>query len=567
MTGDWLANFPPGLIMILGAVLVPFLPGLSRKIWMLALPVLAFVHLLGLEQGMLGRMVLFDLELTTLRVDRLGLIFGYIFLIATFLGVVYQLHVKGWLEQVATLIYAGSATGAIFAGDLVTLFLFWEGTAISSVFLIWAAGTPQALAAGQRYVLIQITSGMILLAATMIHHGQTGSIAFESFDVTSLAGLLIFLAFGIKAAFPLLHFWLKDAYPQATVTGAVILSAFTTKLAIYALARGFAGTEILIPIGTVMAAFPIVFALMENDFRRVLAYSLNSQLGFMVVGIGIGTELSLAGTAAHAVCSVLYQGLLFMSMGAVLMRTGTAKGSELGGLYRSMPITAAFCCIGAASISAFPLFSGFVSKSLIISASLKGEYFVTWMVLLFASAGAFLHSGFRVPFFVFFGRDSGLRPREAPKNMLTAMGIAAFLCIGIGVLPGVLYALLPSPVKYEAYTLEHIVTQMQILVFAAVVFVVFLRMGQLPSLQRAINLDVDWIWRKPVAWIAGGLHIALLNFLSGLTAKTAEAGARLARTLYYEHGPTGRLARTRPSGSMALYMAALLVAFMAFSFF
>ena len=258
--------------------------------------------------------------------------------------------------------------------------------------------------------------------------------------------MLIFVAFGIKAAFPFLHNWLQDAYPEATVTGTVILSAFTTKLAIYALARGFAGTEILVPIGAAMTAFPIFYAVIENDLRRVLAYSLNNQLGFMVVGIGIGTDLSIAGAAAHAFCHILYKALLFMSMGAVLLRVGTVKGSELGGLYRTMPWTMVFCCIGAASISAFPLFSGFVSKSLILSAALKGEYFVTWMILLFASAGVFHHSGIKIPFFAFFAHDSGLRPKEAPMNMLIAMAIASVLCVGIGVFPGWLYAILPYDV-------------------------------------------------------------------------------------------------------------------------
>ena len=566
MTADLLATLPPGLILILGALLIPILPGALRKIWMLALPVLAFIQMLGFEPGLNGTAQAFGLDLNPVRVDKLSLIFGYIFLLATFLGALYQLHLKGWLEQAATFIYAGSALGAVFAGDLVSLFLFWEGTAIASVFLIWAARTPQALSAGLRYVVIQITSGMLLLAGTMIHFGQTGSIAFESFDLQTTAGLLIFLSFAIKCAFPLLHFWLKDAYPQATATGAVVLSAFTTKLAVYALARGFAGTEILIPIGTVMAIFPIAFALMENELRRVLAYSLNCQLGFMVVGVGIGTELSLAGTAAHAVCSVLYQGLLFMTMGAVLLRTGTTKATELGGLYRSMPLTALFCCIGAASISAFPLFSGFVSKSLTVSATLKGEYFLTWMALVLASAATFLHSGVRVPLLAFFGRDSGLRPKEAPANMLAAMAVSAALCIAIGVLPGMLHGLLPGKVKYDAYTLEHIVTQMQILAFAAVVYILFLRWNLAPAMQSAIYIDVDWLWRRPLGWLAGNAHRSLLDTLSGATGQAARAATELSKKLYLEHGPTGHLARTRPSGSMALYMAVLLVAFMAFSF-
>src|SRR5690606_35873861 len=250
-----------------------------------------------------------------------------------------------------------------------------------------------------------------------------------------------------------------DAYPEATVTGTVWLSAFTTKLAIYALARGYAGTEILVPIGAAMTAFPIFYAVIENDLRRVLAYSLNNQLGFMVVGLGIGSEVALNGTAAHAFCHILYKALLFMSMGAVLFRVGTVKGSELGGLYKSMPWTTGFCIVGAASISAFPLFSGFVSKSLIISAAMDEGYFWTWLVLLFASAGVFHHSGIKIPYFAFFAHDSGKRCEEAPLNMLIAMGITAALCIGLGVMPNLLYSILPFAVNYHPYSLEHVVTQ------------------------------------------------------------------------------------------------------------
>ena len=307
-----------------------------------------------------------------------------IFLIAAWLGMIYAMHVKGSLEHVAALVYSGSAVAAVFSGDLVTLFIFWEGTAVSSVFLIWASGTEAAYRAGMRYLVIQVASGVLLLAGVIALYNTTGSIAFGHLGVGTLAGNLILLAFGMKCAFPLLHNWLQDAYPEATVSGTVILSAFTTKLAVYALARGYAGTEILVPIGAAMTAFPIFFAVIENDLRRVLAYSLNNQLGFMVVGIGIGTELSLNGTAAHAFSHILYKALLFMSMGAVLYRVGTAKGSELGGLYKSMPWTTGFCIVGAASISAFPLFSGFISKALIISAAMYEGYFWTWMVLVFA---------------------------------------------------------------------------------------------------------------------------------------------------------------------------------------
>jgi multicomponent Na+:H+ antiporter subunit D len=430
-----IGSFPPGLIIILGALAVPFLPGRLRYVYMMALPVLAAVQMFALEPGTYAQVEIFGYTLTLLRVDALARAFGLIFCIASAINVIYGWHEREAMQHVSALIYAGAAVGAVFVGDLISLFVFWELTAIASVFLIWAARTERAYRAGLRYLVIQVGSGVILLVGVILHYRATGSLAFTALGVTSFATTLIFVAFGIKCAFPLLHNWLQDAYPEATVFGTVVLSAFTTKLAVYALARGFPGTDMLIWIGATMTAFPIFYAVIENDLRRVLAYSLNNQLGFMVVGIGIGTPLALNGTVAHAFSHILYKALLFMSMGAVLYRVGTVKGSELGGLYKSMPMTAGFCIVGAASISAFPLFSGFISKSLIVTAAATEGHWITWLVLLFASAGVFHHSGIKIPFFAFFAHDSGKRCEEAPTSMLIAMGITAALCIGGGLRP------------------------------------------------------------------------------------------------------------------------------------
>jgi multicomponent Na+:H+ antiporter subunit D len=563
-----IGEIPPGLILIVGALAVPLLRGWLRAGWLLALPILALVQTLGLEHGSYGALSLFGLELTTLRIDALSLPFGFVFMVAFFVATIYQLHVPGALQPVASLVYAGSALGAVFAGDLVTLFVFWEGTSISSVFLIFASGTQRALAVGMRYLIFQISSGVLLLAGAMVHFGETGSIAFDSFDPGSTAGTLMLLAFGIKTAFPLLHGWLKDAYPEATVTGTVVLSIFTTKLAIYALARGFAGTEILVPIGATMAAFPIFWALVEDDFRRVLAWALNSQLGFMVTGIGIGTDLALNGAVAHAAASMLYQSLLFMGTGAVLLRTGTARGSELSGVARDMPWTAAFYGIAAVSIGAFPLTIGFVSKAMTISAAGYQELFWPWLILLAASAMAFVIAGLRIPFVMFLGERSTRRAvGEAPINMLVAMASGAALCIGIGVFPAPLYALLPGDYDYKPYTVEHVITQVQLLVAAALAFALLWRLGVFPRAVPGVVVDPDRLWRRPAAWLAGGALDGALRGWGALTGRGSAASLRLIDALYRQHGPAGRLARTRPSGSIALWMAVLLAAFLIFSFF
>ncbi|MEL6962007.1 MAG: proton-conducting transporter membrane subunit, partial [Pseudomonadota bacterium] len=319
-----MTSISPGLILILGSVAVPFLRGTVRQSYMLALPLMALVMCaLVLESGHHGHIEIMGIGLELVRVDKLSTIFGIIFSIAAALGVLYAQHEDDVLQQVAGLIYAGAAIGAVYAGDLLTLFIYWELTAVSSVFLIWASRTERAYKAGMRYLIIQVGSGVLLMAGAIYRYAETGSLQFDELGLTGIGNTLIFLAFGIKCAFPLLHNWLEDAYPEATVTGTVMLSAFTTKLAVYSLARGFPGTEILIYIGVTMTAFPIFYAVIENDLRRVLAYSLNNQLGFMVTGIGVGTPLAINGTAAHAFCHILYKALLFMSMGAVLHRVGT----------------------------------------------------------------------------------------------------------------------------------------------------------------------------------------------------------------------------------------------------
>jgi len=557
-------EFNPGLVMIIGGLFVPLVSGTARRVLSLALPVIGFAYTVALEPGALVSVGFFNYSLEFLRVDGLALVWGYIFHIAAFLGVLYALHDNDALQGSMAQVYMGSAVAAVFADDMITLFVFWELTAISSVFLIWATGTERAYRAGMRYLIIQVGSGVLLLAGAILILADKGTIDFDYVGIDTLGGKLVFLAFGIKCAFPLLHNWLQDSYPEATVTGTVILSAFTTKLAVYALARGFPGTEILIYIGALMTAFPIFYAVIENDLRRVLAYSLNNQLGFMVVGIGVGTELSLNGTAAHAFSHILYKALLFMSMGAVLFRTGTIKGSELGGLYKTMPWTTGFCIVGAASISAFPLFSGFVSKSLILTAlGYEGRWFI-WAVLLFASAGVFHHSGIKIPYFAFFAHDSGRRPKEAPLNMLLAMGITAFLCIGIGVYPDPLYAILPFAVDYEPYSTAHVITQLQLLMFSALAFTFLMLSGIYPPELKSTNLDFDFVYRKLLPGAFRALARSIHQFDQEIRASLLNALREFVLLVEKFHGETGIFARTQSAGTMVIWMVALLFVYLLF---
>jgi multicomponent Na+:H+ antiporter subunit D len=566
-----LAALNPGWLLILVGIVALFVPVRRvRQGLIIAAPLVGILLLALADQNVdhfTGQVL--GLELVFYRVDGLSFVFGLAFLIAALLNAIYAWHTDDRVQDGMALAYGGAAIAAAFSGDLMTLFIFWEITAVTSVFMILQAGTRAAYFASMRYLAVQILSGVILLDGIAYVYHDTGGISLTAFEDLSKPGaLLIFIAFGIKAAFPFLHNWLQDSYPKASVVGAVVLSAFTTKLAVYAFARMFPGQEQLIWIGAVMTCFPVFFAVIENDLRKVLAYSTNNQIGFMICAIGVGTPLALNGAVAHAFADIMFKGLLFMSMGAVLYRTGTTKASELGGLFRSMPWTTVFCLVGAISISAMPLFSAFVTKSMILSAVAHAGLPIIWLMLMFASAGVLEHSGIKIPYFAFFGHDSGKRVKEAPFNMLLAMGMAAFISIAIGlpaVIPGLgyewLYNLLPyreEAMNYQPFTFDHILTQLQLLVLATFAFVLLKRFGVYPPEKPGTILDTDWLYRKigfgMAQWagtVWGKVGPAMTAVFFGLTGRAYDR-------IESAFSPRGELARGGLTGAMAVWTAALL---------
>ena len=511
----------PGLLLILGAWGLVFLKGRVRQAAMLILPGAALVVCILMTPGTYGAASFLGQDLVFGRVDKLSLVFSYVFSIMAFVGMVYALHVKDVYQHVSALTYAGGALGVTFAGDFLSLYVFWELMAISSVLLVWQRREPSAVAAGFRYLLVHIVGGLILLAGIVIHWSETGSIAFGDMGEFSsgLAWTLILVAFLLNAAVPPLGAWLADAYPEATVTGAVFMTAFTTKSAVYVLIRGFAGTELLVWLGAGMAVYGVVYAVLENDARRLLAYHIISQVGYMVCGVGIGTALALNGVVAHAFAHILYKALLFMGAGAVLQVTGLRKLSDMGGLYKTMPLTLGLYMIGAFAISAVPLFSGFVSKSMVVSAAGETHLAAVFLMLTLASAGTFLHTGLKLPYYMFFGKDSGARGHEPPRNMLVAMGLAAVACIVIGVAPSLLYGRLPFAAEYMPYTLAHITNTLGMLGFTALGF--FLLLKHLDP-EPKISLDTDWFYRRGTSAFIGLTQRPLVRFESGFVGKIYE---------------------------------------------
>ena len=581
-----LSSLPPFALFFIGAVAVGFTKGLPRKVLVLAIPLLGGLNLwFNVDPGVhLQFEFLGEYTLTPFRADKLSLLFGYLFHLAAFLGFLYALHLgdgdvdgavaeedqtggdKAGLQHVSAMLYAGSALGAVFAGDFITLFVFWELLALTSVFLIWARNSERSYATGFRYLIIHVVSGVLLLSGALMLAQRTGSIEFGhvGLDDAGLAGWVLLIAFGIKAGFPLAHNWITESYPESTPTGAVFLSAFTTKVAVYALARSFAGEDVLIYIGTAMTFFPIFYAVLENDLRRVLGYSMINQIGFMVAGIGIGTALAVNGAVAHAFADVIFKGLLFMSIGAVMTMTGRTKGTDLGGLYKTMPFTATLCIVGAMAISAFPLFSSFVTKSMIMVAAIEEHHYIVWLFMLFASAGVLEHAGIKIPFFSFFAHDSGIRAKEPPKNMLVAMSIGAVLCVLIGVFPGQLYALLPMEMDFNPYDTTHVLVQLQLLCFGALGFITLMKSGVYPDEKRAVHIDAEILYRKLGPWLVRKVGGVVARIDTYVRASVLELVASVLHVAARAHGPVGPLARSWPTGSMVLWVAILLVAYLLF---
>jgi len=486
-------NTPIFMIFFIGALFLLFTKGKLHKYIFIIIPLIAFFGVMNTPEKTTYFYNFFGLELKGIFVDKLSKVWGYIFAIMAFSGSIFAYNNDNFMENVWSTLYIGSSYGVIFAGDMITLFIFWELMAVFSTMIIWSRKTEKARGAGFRYLLVHAFGGQLLFAGIIIYFYQSGKLDFGYIGLNNLASFLIMLGFMINAAIPPFSAWLSDSYPEASVTGTVFLSAYTSKTAVYVLARSFPGESILLYLGAIMTIYGIIYAILENDMRRVLSYSIINQVGFMIAGVGLGTQMAINGAAAHAFAHILYKALLMMGAGAVLFRTGISKTSQLGGLYKSMPYTLLFSCVGAASISSFPLTSGFTTKSMIIAASAMDHNAIVYHILLVASAGVFLHAGIKFPDFVFFHRDSGLRPKEAPFNMLLAMGFVSFLCIFLGIYPKILYSILPYPVDYLAYTPSHILLQMQILMFSAAAF-----FFMLPMLKRTdtITLDTDWFYRK-----------------------------------------------------------------------
>ena len=565
MPTEWLAQypFPPALILILGGLILPLLPSALRSIAVLGLPVLTLIVGLSIPDGVLLYHPFIGFELELVQGDRLSRLFSTIFSIMAFAGGLYAFRHSKVMELSSAFVYAGSAIGVAFAGDLITMFVFWEIMAIGSTLVIWSARTKASQGAAMRYLAVHLFGGVVLMAGIVAHVNTTGTIEFGAIELNSIGTWLMLIGFLVNAGAPPFSSWIPDAYPESSPFGMVFLSAFTTKTAVFVLIRTFAGAEVLIYVGVYMACYGIIYALLENDMRRILAYSIVNQVGFMICGIGIGTEMALNGASAHAFAHIIYKALLIMSAGAVLQQTGKRKCTDLGGLFQSMPLTCICGTIGALAISSFPWTSGFVSKSMINTAAATEHLTFVWFMLMAASAGVFLHAGIKFPWFVFFQKDSGMRPPEPAWNMRAAMMFFSFMCIALGVYPAPLYALLPFPVEYEPYTFAHVAEMLQLLLFSGLAFFLLL-----PMMKRTltISLDFDWFYRVIGPFVVGRIVKGFAALGTAIEDSLTKSVLGTIATIRRHHGPEGLMAKTLHLSSMVFWVVALLAFFLVLDF-
>ena len=521
---ELLLAIPPFFVMLLGVALLPLLPARIRSFAFLVFPAIVLAMVAGVSERALVTLSWLDFELTLLQVDQVRRVFGLIFAFLALVGGVYAFHLKDVRQQMAALLYGAGVFGVVFAGDWLTLWIFWEVMSVASVYLVWAARTPESSGAGLRYLLLHFLGGSLLLLGILFQVLETGSLAITTLSPEHWHAWIILAGVAVNAAVPPLHAWVADAYPRATVTGAIFMSAFTTKVALFVLLVVFPGWNILIGLGVFMALYGVVLTILANDIRRILSFHIISQVGYMVVGVGLGTELALNGATSHAINNIIYKSLLFMACGTILYATGRSKLTELGGLMGSMRWVFILYMVGAFSIAGAPFFAGFISKSMVISAAGYVHQDVAVWLLHVASVGTFLSVGLKLPYRTWFGESRGIEVKPIPLGMYLGMGTLAVVCVAFGVYPAFLYNHLPFDAIYRPYTIGHFVEVTHLLAFTFLGFWL-LRDKLVP--HAATVLDMDWFYRRPSRLVGA----VLVDGVSRGFEAVEQAGIRFASFL------------------------------------
>ncbi|GAA5263348.1 Na(+)/H(+) antiporter subunit D [Methanocalculus sp. MC3] len=519
---------PPFLIYIIGAALLPLLPKRVRHEWMLFVTIAGLAAISLQEYGMVVPVLqlLPGIELSLLSVDGLSRVVGYIFAGISVLAVIYSSQEERISHQMALLVQVASGMGIVYAGDFITLFIFWELLALSSLALIWH-GYEGSQGAGYRYALMHILGGVFLLAAIAVQFAETGSLQI-GLAAPGTAAFLFIIGIGMNAAIIPLHAWLPESYSKASIVGSVILCIFTTKAAVYLLARTLPGSEAVMYLGAIMVVYGLVFAILQDDMRMLLSYHVISQVGYMVAAVGIGTTLALNGGIAHLFNHILYKALLFMVVGAIIYQTGRHRLSELGGLGKQMPITFYVSLIASAAIAGVPGFNGYVSKEMIVGAAAESGLLTLELLLLIGSIGTFL-SFVKLNYYAFIREKLDLITRDPPVPMLIAMVMTASACVIYGVYPWILFSILPYPVTHDIFSISHILEM--ILIFAAVLLNLWIvrSMIQKPTYIPPDMMDLYRAGGRGVLYLSHTLLPCLQNSISGSLDRCVNGASWLSK--------------------------------------
>ncbi|MDS0258309.1 Na(+)/H(+) antiporter subunit D [Haloarcula sp. S1CR25-12] len=544
-----LTMVPPGVALLAVAVLIAFLPRKAGHALGIVASAAALAWAWVVPSGAyLDETMFLGFETVLLNVDEFSRLMGIIFGIIGIAAVLYSYASEAESVQTAfAYSYVATSFGAVFAGDWLTLLFFWELMAVTSTLLVWHY-RGKAVRAGFRYAVFHGIGGTLLMAAILQNYAIKGTFLFGSVPggpetagiAPGLPAALAAVGIGVNVGFIGLHAWLPDTYPRPHIAASVFLCVFTTKTGVYGMYRAFPDGHVAIAyMGGGMAVFGATFALFQNDMRRLLSYHIQSQVGYMIAGVGIGTALSQAGAFAHVFNHILYKGLLFMTAGVVVYRTGEENLKKLGGLARQMPITAGSFTVAALSIAGFPGFNGFVSKGIVIDGAhytfAKGplplyEWTTLEWLLLLGGVGTFM-SFIKFGYYAFFHGEYDGDVEDANRGQAVAMVGVAALCVFYGLFDGALFALLPFDVTdpavveevYTTYTVPHVVEGVALALIGLVGF--YLTKKPLSKLGRVP--DVDSLYNPAVFYGTRGLVVGVTDLYAAVDRATV-AGTRTA---------------------------------------
>ncbi|RLM53541.1 cation:proton antiporter [Halobellus sp. Atlit-31R] len=521
---ETVASVPPWTAYLLAAAVVLWAPRRVGTAAAAALTALTVPWVLSAPAGSSLTVAALGFEQVLFRVDGLTRPVAALFGFVAAINVLYSHGTGADARQTAyALLYMGAGVAAVVAGDWLTLLIGWELLAVTATVLVWHSG-GDAVRPAFRYAVYHLLGGAFLVAAVALQYTATGSFVYDGGLTAGVPTILAVVGVGVNLGFVGLHAWLPDTYPRPHVAASVVLAGFTTKVAVYVLARiALDGNLVVVWLGAVMILFGVTQAILQTDMRRLLSYHIISQVGYMVVAIGIGTAAGLTGAFAHLTANVLYKGLLFMVAGAIVARTGEGSLKRLGGLAREMPLTFGTFLVAALAITGIPGFSGFVSKGLVTKAveSTGGE--VLWWLLIVGSVGTVLS-------FAKFGYYAFVRRPPEPVAVATGSRVLSLSLILVAV-PTVLFGLFPGvflggfagdPAGFEPYATSELTKALAVTVAGVLAFALLKA-----PLTHVTPVDVDQLLHPAAAAVAAQTAAIAVGVGTAATRANAALSDRL----------------------------------------